>query len=78
MMGARLRILEPGLWISEDRPALSYPASGNAECLRLEEGSFWFRMRNDWIGDAMLSLSRRAAFSTTLEPATDGFPLGRT
>jgi SAM-dependent methyltransferase len=36
----------PGIWFARQRAAVSYPAGGNAACLQLEDGSFWFRHRN--------------------------------
>ena len=34
------------LWWSRSQAAVSYPAHGNADCLEIEDGSFWFRHRN--------------------------------
>lgn len=36
----------PGIWFARHRAAVSYPAGGNAACLQIEDGSFWFRHRN--------------------------------
>jgi SAM-dependent methyltransferase len=38
-----------GIWHSAAREAVSYPADGNAACFGVEEGSFWFRHRNECI-----------------------------
>ena len=46
---------DPGIWFSRRSASVCYPASGNAECLAVEEGSFWFRHRNCCI----VSLVRR-------------------
>jgi SAM-dependent methyltransferase len=46
---------DPGIWFSRRSASVSYPASGNAECLVVEERSFWFRHRNCCI----VSLVRR-------------------
>lgn len=36
----------PGVWFAAQQGAISYPDSGNAACLEIEDGSFWFRHRN--------------------------------
>ena len=46
---------DPGIWFSRRSASVSYPASGNAECLTVEERPFWFRHRNGCI----ISLVRR-------------------
>jgi SAM-dependent methyltransferase len=43
------------LWFSRRQASVSYPAHGNAACLVVEDGSFWFRHRNRCI----VSLVRR-------------------
>ena len=40
---------DPGIWFSRRVASVSYPASGNAECLTVEERPFWFRHRNGCI-----------------------------
>ncbi len=42
-----------GIWSSAAHRALSYPAHGNRQCFQLEDGSFWFRHRNDCIVAAL-------------------------
>jgi SAM-dependent methyltransferase len=37
---------DPGIWFPRRSASVSYPASGNAECLAVEDRSFWFRHRN--------------------------------
>lgn len=36
----------PGIWFARRQVAVSYPPGGNAACLQIEDGSFWFRHRN--------------------------------
>ncbi len=36
----------PGIWFARRQAAISYPPGGNAACLQVEDGSFWFRHRN--------------------------------
>jgi SAM-dependent methyltransferase len=36
----------PGIWFARQKAAVSYPPGGNAACLQVEDGSFWFRHRN--------------------------------
>lgn len=52
-----LELREPGVWFARAQSPVSYPAHGNAECLKLEDDSFWFRHRNRCI----VSLVRRFA-----------------
>ena len=54
-LAPRLRRQDPGIWFSGPSGDVSYPTSGNAECLAVEERSFWFRHRNCCI----VSLVRR-------------------
>lgn len=44
-----LTLAESGIWMDDSNHVLSYPEDGNASCLSIEEGSFWFRHRNDCI-----------------------------
>ncbi len=37
---------DTGLWFARRRVVVSYPEQGNAACLAVEDGSFWFRHRN--------------------------------
>jgi SAM-dependent methyltransferase len=41
-----LELRPPGVWFAARQSAISYPDSGNAACLEIEDGSFWFRHRN--------------------------------
>ena len=41
-----LRLTEAGLWTSSSHGGFSFPEGGHDECLRVEDGSFWFRHRN--------------------------------
>ena len=40
---------DQGIEFSKNRPEISYPSSGNATCLEIEEHSFWFQHRNNCI-----------------------------
>jgi SAM-dependent methyltransferase len=44
-----LEVDEHGVWTSSVVSAVSYPIDGNSQCFQLEDGSFWFRHRNDCI-----------------------------
>lgn len=44
-----LKLLEDGIWISNNVPDISYPSEGNTDCFKLEDHSFWFKHRNDCI-----------------------------
>jgi 2-polyprenyl-3-methyl-5-hydroxy-6-metoxy-1,4-benzoquinol methylase len=44
-----LRQADDGIWYSAEDEKISYPAGGNETCFRLEDGSFWFRHRNECI-----------------------------
>jgi SAM-dependent methyltransferase len=46
-----------GIWFTQEKSEVSYPARGNAACLAVEDQSFWFRHRNRCI----ISLVRRFA-----------------
>jgi SAM-dependent methyltransferase len=37
---------DDGLWLARKQAGVSYPEHGNAACLEIEDGSFWFRHRN--------------------------------
>lgn len=52
-----------GIWRAAQTEAISYPEGGNAACLAVEDGSFWFRHRNRCI---------EAAVATAM-PAAQGF-----
>lgn len=41
--------LKDGIWYSEKKTEIFYPDAANEGCYQLEEGSFWFRHRNDCI-----------------------------
>lgn len=44
-----LELGDDGIWYSADVPSVSYPTHGNDACLAIEDGSFWFRHRNNCI-----------------------------
>jgi SAM-dependent methyltransferase len=44
---------ETGIWRARQSGPVSYPGDGNASCFRVEDGSFWFRHRNQCIAAAV-------------------------
>lgn len=38
-----------GIWFPPEKAAISYPDSGNLDCLQVEDNSFWFKHRNKCI-----------------------------
>jgi len=40
---------EHGIWASDSREPVSYPADGHSRCLQVEDRSFWFKHRNECI-----------------------------
>ncbi len=45
-----LKLGDDGIWYShQDNQNISYPSDGNENCLAVEDGSFWFRHRNNCI-----------------------------
>ncbi len=48
-LASRLRIDNQGIWTSSEVATLSYPKDGNEACFQVEDGSFWFRHRNNCI-----------------------------
>ena len=46
-----LKLASPGFWRAEGTERVSYPPDGNAQCLAVEDDSFWFRHRNAVIKD---------------------------
>ena len=38
-----------GIWTSKTKTQLSYPEAGNADCLKIEDESYWFEHRNSII-----------------------------
>ncbi len=42
-----LRPVEAGLWRAAAATPVSYPDDGNRECFEIEDGSYWFRHRNE-------------------------------
>ena len=48
--GARNLVFDPkGYWVAGGHEPLSYPDAGHDLCFAIEDGSFWFRHRNDAI-----------------------------
>jgi len=52
-MYSNLTADEHGIWRATPAEALDYPEDGNTRCFALEDGSFWFRHRNDCIAAAV-------------------------
>lgn len=48
-LSSNLRRNEEGIYVSSGAGAVSYAADGHAECFGVEDGSFWFRHRNNCI-----------------------------
>ena len=44
-----LRLDANGVWYGSDTQTVSYPSDGNAVCFAVEDGSFWFKHRNECI-----------------------------
>jgi len=44
-----LKLGDDGIWYSQENQNISYPSEGNENCFAVEDGSFWFRHRNDCI-----------------------------
>ena len=57
-----LELRDPGIWFARARSPVSYPAQGNAACLKVEENSFWFLHRNRCIVSVVRRFSRDATF----------------
>lgn len=49
VLGRRLVRDDDGIWSCRDAATVSYPAEGHDRCFEVEDGSFWFRHRNDCI-----------------------------
>jgi SAM-dependent methyltransferase len=54
-ISTRLKLGEDGIWYSQDSENLSYPSDGNEMSFAVEEGSFWFRHRNNCIASIVKS-----------------------
>lgn len=50
-----------GIWYPSEKQKISYPDKGNADCLQVEDNSFWFKHRNKCISTLV---SRYAADKT--------------
>lgn len=48
-LNARLVLGDDGIWYTSETVPVSYPASGNEACYRVEDSSFWFKHRNECI-----------------------------
>jgi len=49
LLSDQLNLASDGIWYASESEHLSYPDDGNDECFSVEEGSFWFRHRNECI-----------------------------
>jgi SAM-dependent methyltransferase len=54
-ISSRLQQGPDGIWYAPQSGSVSYPVEGYARCLSIEEGSFWFRHRNECIVAAVQS-----------------------
>lgn len=45
----KLTLQSNNIWSTSDRRSVSYPTDGNKEYFKIEDGSFWFRHRNEII-----------------------------
>jgi SAM-dependent methyltransferase len=57
-----LELRDPGIWFARTQSPVSYPAQGNAACLKVEDNSFWFRHRNRCIVRVVQRFSGEAIF----------------
>jgi 2-polyprenyl-3-methyl-5-hydroxy-6-metoxy-1,4-benzoquinol methylase len=49
--------LKDGVWYSKNKSSISYPETGNENCLQIEKDSFWFKHRNRCISKLVSRLS---------------------
>lgn len=42
-------VSKEGIWYPSEKEKISYPEAGNADCLQVEDNSFWFKHRNNCI-----------------------------
>lgn len=52
-ISGNLEMREPDVWFARSQSNISYPAEANAWCFEVEQHSFWFRHRNQYIGAAL-------------------------
>lgn len=48
-LSPELSLAADGIWYGAGAPGISYPSAGNDACFAVEDGSFWFKHRNDCI-----------------------------
>ena len=53
---------EDGVWYAKTQIEVSYPEEGNAQCLQLEDNSYWFQHRNNCITELVKHYSPDATF----------------
>lgn len=54
-ISAELKLGDNGIWFSPDNQNISYPPTGNESCFSVEDGSFWFKHRNNCIASVVKS-----------------------
>lgn len=52
-ISGNLEMREPDVWFARSQSDISYPTEANAWCFDVEQHSFWFRHRNEYIGAAL-------------------------
>jgi 2-polyprenyl-3-methyl-5-hydroxy-6-metoxy-1,4-benzoquinol methylase len=55
-------VLKDGIWFPPEKAKISYPDSGNINCLQIEENSFWFRHRSRCISLLVKRFSKDVIF----------------
>jgi hypothetical protein len=51
-----------GIWYPLGKEKISYPDSGNADCLQIEDSSFWFKHRNNCIAALVKRFAAKRVF----------------
>ena len=52
-LSQNLEMGEYGIWTNSNEASISYPKDSHLQCFQLEDGSFWFKHRNDCILSAI-------------------------
>jgi 2-polyprenyl-3-methyl-5-hydroxy-6-metoxy-1,4-benzoquinol methylase len=55
-------VLKDGIWYPPSKEVISYPDSGNAHCLQIEDSSFWFAHRNACIASLVKKFAPQKTF----------------
>ena len=53
---------ENGIYQSSKESSISYPESGNDDCMQIEEDSFWFKHRNNIIAESVMNFNGDRTF----------------